>query len=183
MASHTSKPADTDANPLDGVTFDLNGETFTCYGRVSMFRMAETARRLAATQAAGENIGMAMAAESMHEALGAAEYARFVDYFIAGGIGDDVIMAIIQDINDQAQANVEATTGRPTVPSSGSSSGEPAPEGQPARTIKLGTRGISLVTSDGDSPSDLAAQVAAARGTATAKPAARKRAGRAAAAG
>lgn len=183
MAKHTSKPADPDTNPMDGVTFELDGETFRCLGRVSMFRMAETARALIAAGQTGQNVPMAMAAESMLEALGDAEYARFVDHFIAKGADDDVIQAVISDINDQAKANVEAATGRPTLPSSGSSNGEPDPAGLPARTIKLGTRGISLVTSDGDSPSDLAATVAAARGEAAPKPAARKRAGRAAAAG
>lgn len=184
MASHTSKPVSPDDNPYNGVTFDLDGKTFRCLGSVSMFRMAETNRRLVAAAQSGQNIPMAMSAESMHEAMGEAEYTRFVDHFIAHGTDDEVIMAIITDINDQAQAKIEAATGRPTVPSSGSSSGAPEPAAQPARTIKLGTRGISLVTSDGDSPSDLAAQVAEARGTAQppAAPKARKTRARAAAA-
>jgi hypothetical protein len=147
-----------------------------------MFRMSETGRRLVAAGQDGRNVPMAMAAESMLEALGEAEYARFVDHFIAHGADDDVIMAIVADINDQVHAKIEAATGRPTVPSSGSSNGEPDPAGQPARIIKLGTRGVSPLISDGDSPSDLAAQVAATRGTAAA-PKARKTRTRAAAAG
>lgn len=164
MATFTSRPGGAaDANPLDDVAFTLDDVTFTARGYLSMFRMAEVIRSV--TEATdGQGVGMVTVAECIRQALGDAEYARFVGHVFSHNTDDAVIFAILDDLKAQMEANVQAATGRPTQPSAGSSNGEPDQDVPPARTIKLGTPGGSLRISDGESPSGLAAAVTASRG-------------------
>lgn len=178
MAKHTSKPLD--INPLAGVTFDLDGETFACSGAgMSLFQVAEVIRRTAQlTDTPGLN--MTLVAESLHEALGPAEYARFTDFVFSRRTDDDTIFEVLQDIRDQAQANIAAAAARPTTPSSGSSTGEPAKEDLPARIINLGVPGGNIRTLDGASPDELEAAAEATRAKPATPPRARKSRSRAA---
>lgn len=164
MAKHTSKRAggDADVNPIAGVTFDLDDVTFTCQGSTSMFQLAEVIR--STKELVGDDgVNMATAAESLRQVLGADEYARFVDHAFRENTEDLVIFAILEDIRVQLQKNIAAAAGRPTQQSSGSSSGEPEPDGLPARIINLGEPGGNLRTLDGASPEDLEAAAAATR--------------------
>jgi hypothetical protein len=165
VAKHVSKPVSQADNPLTGVSFDLDDETFECKGRVSLFEMAELIR---ATAGQGTT-GMATIAAGLRQSLGDDEYGRLLDHFAEHRTDDDTILGLLTDIEAQVKAKVEARTGRPTKPSSDFSPGEPETDGQPARVLDLSAPGGNLrVLEPGQ---DLGAEVARLRGTAkTSKP-------------
>jgi hypothetical protein len=125
MREFSSKPPQTepDDHPLEGVSFSLDGETFTCHPdpESKTFRLAEMAR----LSRGGDNeAGMALAAEGLLVMLGQAQYNRFVTHIEEHETTDDAVYDIAEWLDSQARERVEAGTGRPTGKSRRSSAGQ-----------------------------------------------------------
>src|SRR5262245_13251404 len=110
-------------SPLEGLSFELDEETFTCHpdsGGGSTFHLTELAR-----QALDGDVGaeMSIVPTTFLKLLGAAEYARLAAYIHDRDTPDEVVMEIFEWLAAEARSAVEEETGRPTKRRPGSAAG------------------------------------------------------------
>lgn len=123
--SFTASSASPSVNPLEGVTFDVDGEEFACEGRMSYLETSDMARRIsdlpttdlddlrAVDPAQAASVIGAMS-QTLLLALGEAEYARFRKFCRDHATPDELVVQVLQFINGAVQDAVEEETGRPT---------------------------------------------------------------------
>jgi hypothetical protein len=152
----SARPAEY-VNPLDGLEpFRLDGELFHLNGEVSLLRLSDLARRVSAVtdpETAAPEVQAAMVgsmSETLLMAMGPAEYDRFLAHTDKNHTPDEVIIGILQDVNEAVQAATEAAAGRPTMPSSSSSTGSAAMDERTQRVISLQTGDVRLVPPPAD---------------------------------
>jgi hypothetical protein len=149
-------------NPLEGLTFDVDGVEFECQGQMGFLDMSDLARRVSDLPSTDldelqkiDPLAAAAMISSMSStllmALGASEYRRFRDHVRTHATPDDVIVEVMQWINAAVQGEVEAEAGRPTGPPPLSSSGEPEPGARMSRIISLQTGDVTVLP-DGVEP-------------------------------
>ena len=161
MREYTSVTAEEEPNPLAGVSFTLDGETFECLGYMNVLEMAELARQASGGAQMADAATLALIAEPLAQAFGEAEYQRFRQH--CKGVPDTpdpetgaqrwkrpptptgVVMQIISDLNEEIQDAVTAATGRPTRPPARSGSGVPEPGDRISRVISLQTGDVQVV--------------------------------------
>jgi hypothetical protein len=144
----TSAPDPEDVNPLDGVTFTLDGTEFQCGGRLSILDLSDLARKItdAGEDTPEAQAGMAATmSSSLVMALGEAEYARFRAHVRTHRTPDRVVIDIMQMINEAIQAAVEQVTARPTRPSSPSSTGAGDRAEQISRVVSAGFAEVHVI--------------------------------------
>ena len=132
-------------NPLAGVTFTLDGVTFSCAGGLRMLDVSELAETAAAGLDSRDPAAVAAITQFLRLALGDAEYRRFRAHTREHGTPDEVILDIIAGLNEELGAGVEAATGRPTVPQPGSSPGLPDPDERVSKVVSLGTGDVRVM--------------------------------------
>jgi len=142
--------------PLEGLWFTLDGERFEFGGGdVNILTVSE----LASMALTGEDgLDQAATMASMHMSLKAAmggectnpehadpkrprwkcpgEYARFSAHVTEHKTPVSVVLQIVQMVNEAAQEEVEAATGRPTQRQSGSSAGLPGRDAQLSQLMR-----------------------------------------------
>jgi hypothetical protein len=91
----------TEASPLAGVSFALDGETFTCQGRWSQLRFSDLVRR-ARDAAGGDPLAqLVIVAETFLMLLGPDEYDRFAHHVAGHGTTEQTVTAIVEHLNEQ----------------------------------------------------------------------------------
>jgi hypothetical protein len=132
----SSEPTDEDLtdNPLAGLTFDLDAETFRCEGKLDMLESSDLAAVALSTGPMAEAAEAASIAFAMRQALGDSEYQRYRSYVREHNTPPRVTMEIMAYINDHVRAQTEEATGRPTQSPARSSRGR---TGQAARTSRI----------------------------------------------
>jgi hypothetical protein len=132
------------ASPLEGVSFGLDDETFTCHpvSGGSMFHLTDLARQAHDGDVSAE---MAIVPETFLRLLGAAEYQRFTAYIREHDTPDEVVMEIFEWLAEQARTAVEEETGRPTRRRPGSSAGPPERGERMSRVISLGSGDVQVI--------------------------------------
>lgn len=132
-------------NPLEGVSFTLDGETFKCEGKLDLLDKSE----LAALAIAGQDItsphGTAMLSQFLSMAFGGREYIRFKMHTRLHDTPDEILFEILQGITEEIGIFTEAQTGRPFVPPSSSSATQPEPGERISRLISLQTGDVQIV--------------------------------------
>lgn len=149
--SSTAGDAAEDVNPLEGVTFTLDKIEFACKGRLGLLELSDLA--LLETQAQSDQRSAAASAATaafLRTALGDDEYARFRAHTAAHRTPATVILAVLDGINEEMAARMEAATNRPTAPSSGSAPSPPGQEGRISRALSLATGDVTVI--EGDHP-------------------------------
>jgi hypothetical protein len=136
-----------DTNPLTGFKFKLDATEFECKGRLSVLDLSDLARRVGT--AGGENANpedmdpdqmaavVGSMAESLLMAMGTREYERLRKHIRANETPDSIVIEIMQMVNEQIQSVTEAEAGRPTEPSSPSSTGRAATDERISRIISF----------------------------------------------
>jgi hypothetical protein len=149
MREFSSKPpqAEADDHPLEGVSFTLDGETFTCHPDrgASGLRMAELARQ---SRRGDVEAGLAASAEGFRLALGGDEYARFVDYAEEHDTADETLLAIGEYLDEEARKRMEKATGRPTRKRQRSSRGPQKKDDRMSRVISLQTGDVQVISDE-----------------------------------
>jgi hypothetical protein len=185
MRDYTSVPAEGERNPLEGLSFTLDGQTFRCEGNLSVLEVAELARVAASDSEMGEAAKLGLIAEQFRAAFGPAEYARFRQH-CQGVPGkreptpNSVLLTILGDLNAEIQAAVEEAAGRPTQQPSPSGTGEPDRAEQISRVISLQTGDVTVVPLSGKRDAQLAPATVRPKGRrqpADRQPARRRRTG------
>lgn len=140
----TSKPAggQQEATPLAGLSFELDGETFTCEGQVKVFRLSAMTR---AARSGDQEALAAIMAESLFMALGEAEYARFYEHTDAHDTPDETVIEIMNWLNEQAEAKAAQQAGRPTKRRPSSPGGPQGREDRMSRVISLASGDVTVV--------------------------------------
>jgi hypothetical protein len=145
MQQFSSLPAEgqePEPSLLAGLHFDLDGEVFHCNGRVKLFQLSYAARKARD----GDQVAQAsMFAETLVMALGDEEFARFHDHVTARGTPDEVVIAIADWIDKEAEKRAKDEAGRPTPRRSPSSSGQPDQGGRMSRVISLGGGDVTVL--------------------------------------
>jgi len=152
--SSKSKSAE-DTNPLTGFKFKLDATEFECKGRLSVLDLSDLARRVGTAGGEGSNPEdmdpdqMAAVVGSMSEsllmAMGTQEYERLRRHVRANGTPDSVVIEIMQMVNEQIQSATEAEAGRPTEPSSPSSTGPGATDDRISRIISFQSGDVKVL--------------------------------------
>jgi hypothetical protein len=145
MREYSSKatPAEPAEDVLAGYTFSLDGDEFTCGGGTgSSFRLSAAARDARAGDEAAE---MSMLAEAFAQCLAPEEYTRFARHLDEHGTPDEVVIAILTDIGEEAKARTEAQTGRPTTRRPTSSGGPRDREERMQRVINLQSGDVTVI--------------------------------------
>jgi hypothetical protein len=139
----TSGPAGQEQErPLAGLSFELDGETFTCDGTVRVFRLSAMTR---AARAGDQEAMAAIMAESLFMALGADEYARFYEHTNTHDTPDETVIDIMTWLNEQAEEKAGEQAGRPTRRRP-SSPGGPQDQGERmSRVISLASGDVQVV--------------------------------------
>jgi hypothetical protein len=178
LKEFTSERATGYVNPLAGAEpFRLDGEEFRLDGEVSILELSDLARRVggvtdpenASPEAQASMVGSM--SESLLMAMGPAEYDRFRAHCRKHRTPDEVIIAIMQEINESVQSAAEAAAGRPTMPSSRSSTGSAETGDRTQRVISLQTGDVRVIPPPQDH------QQPKAKGAARAKTSGRRAAG------
>jgi len=154
--SFTSESAEAKANPLEGLTFDIDGVEFACEGRMSFLDMSDLARRVSDLPTSDldqlqklDPMAAAAMISSMSStllmALGDSQYRRFRDHVRTHNTPDEVVVEVMKWINAAVQGEVEAETGRPTGPPPRSSNGGPATAERMSRIISLQTGDVQVL--------------------------------------
>jgi len=163
--SFTSAPrADSYTNPLEGVTFRLDGESFECKGEVSILDLSELA--VMASQDAESPQAVGAMSAYMQVVLGPVEYLRFRGHTRMQHTDAGTILAIMNMINGKIQSLVEDLTGRPTEPPESSSDGLGETEGRISKVISLQRGDVQVIGPDDPVPPgvpDRAIKVSAAQ--------------------
>ena len=151
MRSYVSVPDDSEpmANPLAGLTFELDGEVFRCDGEPDLLDQSELALLAASATDIRRPEAQAAIAAFLQMALGPQEYSRFKMHTKSSHTRPEVIMAIMAGINEELEAVIVEGTGRPTVPLSPSLAGDAERAGQLRKVISLGTGDVTVVGEDG----------------------------------
>jgi hypothetical protein len=135
--------------PLAGLHFVLDGEKFAFEGAdVNVLRISELAQKALAEHDDESNAAsMAGLGLSLKTAMGSecrnprhgkrcpGEYWRLMGHIDAHNTPVSVVIDIVQMVNEAAQQEVEASTGRPTQRQSGSSGGLPGRDAQLSRLM------------------------------------------------
>jgi hypothetical protein len=170
IGEFTSERSAEEENPLEGLTFRLDKETFALEGHMSILQLSELARHaVGGEDAMKDAAASAMLAESLSQAFGAEEYDRFRKHVRDHGTPDEVVLAITAGINELVQSRVEEMTGRPTGQRSRSSRGRSKQEQRMSRVISLQTGDVQVVEEGGtDDPAQTGGPTLT--GTVVAKP-------------
>lgn len=151
-----------EANPLEGVYFELDGQRFECQGKVNILDTSEMAAAADAALDTRDPEGMAIISRFLKAAFGPQEYRRIRAHFHAHDTPDELMLDIIGGIVEDVEGNVAALTARPTRSLSGSARGRQARGGRTSRISALQQGDVHLISSDGETMSpDLAAERAA----------------------
>lgn len=134
-------------NPLEGVSFELDGEVFECKGTVSTLDLSELASAAVNALDSSDPAGMAIVSEFLKAAFGPEVYRMFRFHTRTRKTPDDVLLEIITGIVEEVQENVSVMTARPTNSPSRSSRGPTVPAARRARLISLATGDVSEVSS------------------------------------
>lgn len=112
-------------SPLEGIKFELDGTEFRCQGRVKVLDQSELA--LLAAQGGDMRTAQAQAASAayLQVAMGLPEYYRFKAHVDEYDTDDETVLEIMSYITSVVQERLETMTGRPTMPPSSSSPGQP----------------------------------------------------------
>jgi len=152
--SSKSKTAE-DTNPLAGFKFKLDAAEFECQGRLSVLDLSDLARRVGT--AGNGNLSeddmdpdmMAAVVGSMSEsllmAMGSKEYERLRKHVRVNETPDSIVIDIMQMVNEQIQSVTEAEAGRPTEPSSPSSTGPGATDDRISRIISFQSGDVKVL--------------------------------------
>jgi hypothetical protein len=134
-------------NPLEGVSFELDGVTFECKGAVSTLDLSELASAAVNAMDSSDPAGMAIVSDFLKAAFGPEVYRAFRFHTRSRHTPDDVLLEIITGIVEEVEANVSVMTARPTPSPSRSSRGPTVPAARRARLISLATGDVSEVSS------------------------------------
>jgi hypothetical protein len=144
-----------DPNPLEGLSFKLDGQVFTCGGRPRLLDESELA--LLAVQATDIRTPQARAAVAafLQMALGPVEYQRFRAHYHEHETPDEVLLDVLALINDRLDEAIAELTGRPTRPRLSSSPGPQDPDERTARVISLQAGDVTVVDEPGKADPDM----------------------------
>jgi hypothetical protein len=134
-------------NPLEGVSFELDGEVFECKGTVSTLDLSELASAAVNALDSSDPAGMAIVSEFLKAAFGPEVYRAFRYHTRTRKTPDDVLLEIITGIVEEVQENVSVMTARPTNSPSRYSRGLTVPAARRARLISLATGDVQEVSS------------------------------------
>jgi hypothetical protein len=126
--SYSSAASSDDAQSTDGITFELDGVSFTCHGRISAFDLAEFAGPVADAGTDNESTDprvLRILADFLATIMGPGTYRQFTDHRRAHSTPDEVVQQILFDI-------IEDSSARPTPAPSPSPGGPPGPGTAPA---------------------------------------------------
>jgi hypothetical protein len=143
---HSDDPGGVEyANPLEGVTFTLDGMEFKCEGEPDLLDTSELA--LLASQATDMRTPEAQAsiAAFLQMAFGPQVYRQFRMHTKEHKTPPEVILAVIDMINEELEDQVVTQTGRPTGLPSPSSPGGPGKEDRIANLTSLGTGDVTVI--------------------------------------
>jgi hypothetical protein len=131
----SARPAgETPSNPLEGISFSLDGVSFHCQGQIRLFEISDSARLARQGDQAAQ---ASLFAESILMALGQEEFDRFRVHIRDHDTPDETIISIAEWINGQAEARAAGEAERPTRRPASSSSGPGDQDGRISRVISL----------------------------------------------
>jgi hypothetical protein len=148
-------PAD-EYNPLEGVTFTLDGVTFECKGRVSILDTSELAAAAEAAMDTTDPAGMAIISGFLKTAFGPVEYRRFRAHQRGHSTPDETVLDIISGIVEEVELSVQRLTGRPTQSPSGSLPGQQGLGERASAVIGLQGGDVSIIPAGRPADPDLA---------------------------
>jgi len=132
-------------NPLAGQSIRLDGETFRFEGGPSILELAELAYQAAISPDVRGMVDIAANTAVLRSALGPAEYARFRAHCAGRQTPDEVILNIIGYVNDLVEQAQQGMTGRPTVPSAGSSPGQADRDDRVSRVVSASRGEVTTI--------------------------------------
>ena len=145
VRSFTSQAPEPEENPLEGMSFELDGVEFRCEGRLSILEVSELAT--AAMEGADTNSpeGAALISGFLQAAFGPGEYPRFRRHCRSHKTSDRTLLELVMYLQETVEEHVEEITDRPTPSRSRSSRGQPAQEERTSRIINLQAGDVTVV--------------------------------------
>ncbi len=153
----TSTRADDDPpvpNPLEGVEFTLDGQVYTCEGKIDLLDVSELSMLAVQNTEVRSPQGLAMISQFLRMAFGPTEYMRLKAHIREYDTSPEVLFQIVQELNLAIEAYTEELTDRPTGPRSSSSGGPAARAEEISRVVSLGTGDVTFTNPDGTAVQD-----------------------------
>jgi hypothetical protein len=147
-------------NPLEGISFTIDGVKFECQGHMAFLDMSDMARRMSELPttdleqlrdldpiAAAQVMGSMSA--SLLLALGEAEYRRFKQHCHDHKTPDDTVAEVMAFINASIEESVAENADRPTQQPQPSSSGPAETDERISRIVSLQRGDVTVIGEDG----------------------------------
>jgi hypothetical protein len=132
-------------NPLAGLTFGLDGETFRCQGELDLLDQGELAMLSMSPMDTRDAAGLAMMVQFLQLAFGYEEYTRFHMHVRARKTPPETQLEILSGISEAVGLWTREETGRPTMRPSSSSPGPRETDERVARVISLQTGEVQVI--------------------------------------
>lgn len=121
-------------NPVEGIAFTLDGVEFTCRGSIRLFELSALSRQ---ARDGDQAAAASLLAESLVQALGDKEYARFYQHYRDHQTPDDTVTEICAYIDAEAQKRAADHAERPTSPQPTLQPGLPEQAERMSRIVSL----------------------------------------------
>jgi hypothetical protein len=132
-------------NPLAGLKFDLDGETFRCQGELDLLDQGELAMLSMSRMDTADAAGLALVSQFLQLAFGYDEYTRFHHHVRSRRTPVDTQLEILYGISEAVGLWTQEQTGRPTRPRTSFSGGPQEKDERVARVISIQTGEVEVI--------------------------------------